>query len=628
MGVESPQTFGEYYWAMQVEAAKVHAEAVEKEMSVIASRVISRLGLREVLPSELIDVFDAIEEPTGAFLGEVGGRFVSEIADASVNQSASPFFDAIKYAAYSKFPTKKMSPSSALTLYTRNKISEDFLNERMRMEGFEPIESKFQFDALRPYPSIPELLLYSRYHGDPDNTWSTVQNLYNIDPVDYPVWDWLILQRLTTDNLHTLYRRNKISQYDLINGFAQIGWDTEDRFLQEELGWQIPNAMLLIQGGLMQGIDNRQLLLDLQLGDIHPLFTQRYLDAVLTKPSTSDIISFQLRQDPSLSELIPELRKIGIHPDYFSLYKELAQLIPPVGDIITMAVREAFTPDIAARFGQYEDFPSALAEWGAKKGLSEEWCKRYWAAHWNLPSPQQGFEMLHRGVITQDELNMLLRALDVMPFWRSRLTAIAYNVLTRVDIRRMYNIGVLSEGDVETAYKEAGYNERDAKRLTEFTVRLAKQTISKFDSGDVISAYADRKIDYGKASELLSELGIKSSDIPVILKQADYKKQWSLIEAQVKGIRNLYKKQTYTKEQTESELSKLGIDSAQIAAYINQWYYEVKAEEPKLWTTAQTLSFLKKGIITKTRANEELVLLGYTAERIKAYLESVTVVTK
>ncbi|GAH79863.1 unnamed protein product, partial [marine sediment metagenome] len=75
--------------------------------------------------------------------------------------------------------------------------------------------------------------------------------------------------------------------------------------------------------------------------------------------------------------------------------------------------------------------------WAGKKGLSKEWSERYWAAHWNLPSPQQGFEMLHRGVINVSELNMLLRALDVMPFWRDKLTAIAFRRLTRVDIRRM-----------------------------------------------------------------------------------------------------------------------------------------------------------------------------------------------
>ncbi|GAH07016.1 unnamed protein product, partial [marine sediment metagenome] len=74
----------------------------------------------------------------------------------------------------------------------------------------------------------------------------------------------------------------------------------------------------------------------------------------------------------------------------------------------------------------YEDYPKPLETWAAKKGLSKEWSQRYWAAHWSLPSASQGFEMLHRGIINQSDLNMLLRALDVMPFWREKLTGIAY----------------------------------------------------------------------------------------------------------------------------------------------------------------------------------------------------------
>ncbi|GAJ24007.1 unnamed protein product, partial [marine sediment metagenome] len=161
-----------------------------------------------------------------------------------------------------------------------------------------------------------------------------------------------------------------------------------------------------------------------------------YWDAVLTKPSTQDLVAYELRRDPSLNNLHNELTKVGVHPNYHPLYKELAYQIPPVADIITMAVREAFTPAIAARFGQYEDLPAPYVEWVQKKGLSKEWAERYWAAHWSLPSPQQGFEMLHRGVIGEGDLNMLLRALDVMPFWRDKLTQIAYRPLSRVDVRR------------------------------------------------------------------------------------------------------------------------------------------------------------------------------------------------
>ncbi|GAH16382.1 unnamed protein product, partial [marine sediment metagenome] len=177
---------------------------------------------------------------------------------------------------------------------------------------------------------------------------------------------------------------------------AELGWSNVDRDFITEMSWTIPNAMLLTQGNLFQQKAGAEILTDIAKADINPLYAQQYLDAILTKPASGDIIAYQLRRDPELSGLASELKRIGIHDNYFGLYKELAYQIPPIADIITMAVREAFTPDIAAKFGQYEDFPKDLEEWAAKKGLSSEWAERYWAAHWGLPSATQGFEMLHR----------------------------------------------------------------------------------------------------------------------------------------------------------------------------------------------------------------------------------------
>jgi hypothetical protein len=628
VAIKSPQTYGDFYWATQVEAQNLLDEQLEKLYAPYFADIFADIPSISELPSSIQSLIRALANPKQAGMGGFAIGFATASAKDALDIALSPMLTILNRKINASAREKWLTSAEANLLFSRKKIEENLWESILASEGYADVLGGFSYKAQLPYPSIPDLILYSRYHGDPDNVWSTLQDFYNIDPNDFAKWEWLSQLRFTAEQLHTLFRRNKITENNLYAGLAQMGWDREDRLSQIELGWQIPNAMLLIQGGLIEGIADNQLLKDVELGDIHPDFTKRYMDAVLTKPSTSDIIAYQLRKEPELSSLSPELRKIGIHPDYFDLYKELAQIIPPVGDIITMAVREAFTPDIAARFGQYEDFPEPFAEWAAKKGLSKEWASRYWAAHWTLPSPQQGFEMLHRGVIDQDTLNMLLRALDIMPFWRDKLTQIAYNVLTRVDIRRMYQIGVLNEGDVETAYKEAGYNERDAKRLTDFTVRITRQTLSKFDSGDIIAAYADQKIDSGEASRLLGNLGIKSSDIPNILEAANYKKKWALEDTQTKGIRNLYKRKIYTQQQAETELRNINIPSEQVTALINQWFYEVKAEEPKLWTSAQTLAFLKKGIINKARAKEELDLIGYTAERVNAYLESVEVVTK
>ncbi|GAI69404.1 unnamed protein product, partial [marine sediment metagenome] len=410
---------------------------------------------------------------------------------------------------------------------------------------------------------------------------------------------------------------------DFYDEIARMGWHRVDHNAIQDLAYILPNAMLMVQGGLMQDVGDDTIIANISKGDIHPDYARTYLDAVLTKPASQDIVAYELRKDPSLTNLPERLRKIGIHPDYFSLYNELAYQIPPVADIITMAVREAFTPDIAARFGQYEDFPKDLEMWAGKKGLSKEWSQRYWAAHWNLPSPQQGFEMLHRGVINVGDLNMLLRALDVMPFWRDKLTDIAFRRLTRVDIRRMYKQGVLDEKQVYESYLEHGYTPENAERMSEFTIRQTLATLSKFTSGDIVKAFANRTIERGEAISLLDMIGISREDANYIISTAEYKRLWAFTDQQIAGIRNLYKKRVYDENQTRDKLSRLNLPADQINVLMEQWLYEKVEELDATWTTAQTLTFLKKGFITVERARKELDLNGYDAEHIDVYIRNV-----
>ncbi|GAI15915.1 unnamed protein product, partial [marine sediment metagenome] len=444
-------------------------------------------------------------------------------------------------------------------LFARKKIDEGFFLERFRMGGFEPIEAKFQYESMRPYPSIPDFMLYGRYHGDPANLWGTLVDFIDIDPTDFKVWEWLNLQRLTTEHVQTLYKRGLLTEGDLYQELAQIGWSENHRELVKDLGYILPNAMLLVQGGLQQELDNEKIIESISRADIHPDYANTYMDAILTKPATIDLVAYELRTNPDLSDLYRKLGKIGIHPDYFDLYKTLAYPIPPVADLVTMAVREAFTPAIAEKFGQYEDFPPEFEEWAGKKGVSSEWAKRYWAAHWALPSATQGFAMLHRGIIDEGELNMLLRALDVMPFWRDKLVKVAYRPLTRVDVRRMYKEGILDEAGVYSAYLDHGYNEKNAQAMTDFTVSYVLTQQTKFTTRDVISAYSKRMITVSIARSLLRELGVRSANISFVISTADYKREWAFTEERIKGIRNMFKRKQYTDSKARAELLKLDI---------------------------------------------------------------------
>jgi len=621
MSIKNPVSYSDWYWKHSVDAQKAYYEDAEKELAAKFRPILKEIIAVEELPEAYKDYLQEFIEPTSQTTGAVGMRFASEIADSIVSGAISPVVRVANQAMEFNLLSNILTAGQATTLKRRKKIGFDIYEKYMKYGGYPKEQYDKLYKTLEPYPSIPDLIMYGRYQKGFDNVWGGVVDIYDLDTEDFKIWKWLGQQRLTTLQVQALLKRGELKdgEFDKLTGY--IGWDKTDRVYMENLAYTLPNSMLLVQGGLMQELSDDKIIENISKGDIHPDYAQTYLDAVLTKPASQDLLAYGLRQDASLAGIESELSKIGIHPDYHKVYKELAFQIPPVADIITMAVREAFTPSIAAKFGQYEDLPDEFVEWAGKKGLTKDWASRYWAAHWSLPSPQQGFEMLHRGIINENELYMLMRALDIMPFWRDKLMRMSYRRLTRVDVRRMYREGVLNESEVLEAYLQHGYAPENAKRMTEFTIKQSLSQMSKFTTADVISAFTKQMISRGEASSLLNRLGVRSADRDYILSTAVYKRIWALTEQKIKGIRNLYRQAVYNENQTRDSLSRLDLPADRIAALMTQWYYEIEAEDKRTWTTAQTLGFMKDGLITSERGIKELRIIGYDQEHIDVYIK-------
>jgi len=244
--------------------------------------------------------------------------------------------------------------------------------------------------------------------------------------------------------------------------------------------------------------------------------------------AAQDFLVLWLRKEITDEELTAKLRELTISDIDIDSLKKLTEIIPGVNDLIRMAVREAFTPEIAEKFGQYQDFPEDLVEWAGKQGLSRDWAERYWASHWELPGANMGFEMFHRKIIDRDELVMLLRALDVMPFWRDKLIQLAYQPITRVDIRRFHKIGVLEDSELPERYEAIGYSPDDAKLQTRFTIELNKEE-AKFEkqaerdlsASEVLAAYQSRTISQTETVSMLTTLGYDENEVTLKMSLAD-----------------------------------------------------------------------------------------------------------
>lgn len=623
MALDAPQTYAEWYWKHSIDAQTMLDEETEQAISPYIRDLVGDIPEFTELPASFQSLLGGLTKPTSrgiaGLLTSAAGEFSAEL----LKEALGPAMAMLKRVSNRASRETWLTASEAVTLGLRKKITDEYFYLLTSSEGYEDIAADSLYTSQAPYPTIPEIIQWARYTGDYDNIKGKVWEKFDVPVDDFELWEWLGLQRLTTEQAQRLFVRGKLPELDFKAEMGRIGWSRTDRGNIQDLAYSIPNAMLLVQAGLLQESPNTMLLKDIQKADIHPDYTQKYLDAILTKPQSMDVIAYELRKDPELSNLPNELRKIGIHPNYHQLYRELAYQIPPVQDIITMAVREAFTPAIAQRFGQYEDLPPDYVEWAGKKGLSKEWAERYWASHWSLPSVSQGFEMLHRGIIDTPDLDMLLRALDVMPFWRDKLIQMSYKPLTRVDVRRMYRVGTLDEAGIKKAYRDVGYADTNADLMADFTIRQTRQTLSGFSSRDVSNAYIKRFIDDGTASTLLREIGIRQEEIQNIISTSNYKREWAFKSERIDAIENLYKKGRIAESQARNDLDGLGLPADHIQALMQQWVSRIDEPKEPTWTTAQTLKFLATGLIGSSRAIAELRLLGYNDERIGVYMRSI-----
>ena len=252
--------------------------------------------------------------------------------------------------------------------------------------------------------------------------------------------------------------------------------------------------------------------------------------------------------------------------------KESVFFIPPVGDLIRMAVREVFSPEIRERFGQDEGFPVEFAEFGKQQGISEFWARAYWAAHWVLPSAQQGFEMLHRKVITEEDLDLLLRAQDVMPFWREKLTQIAFNPLTRVDLRRMHKLGLLDEEQLQLRYEDLGFAPDNAALMVQFTLAFntddtseAEREIEGLTRGTVVNMFEDGILAEGEALQILGLMGLSDRVASLFIEQRKFEVSRAERSALIESVISLVGGGVINFPTAQDSLASIGLTATEIA---------------------------------------------------------------
>lgn len=295
------------------------------------------------------------------------------------------------------------------------------------------------------------------------------------------------------------------------------------------------------------------------------------------------------RRDPATYEkLFDDLKDQGWHEDRIEALKFLTLYMPSAAEIVHWYAREVYEPDMIERYGLDSELPTYEETDFPKIGVDPVQAKHHWMAHWEHASYMQIREMLHRGVLSkakempappttktgwtardaegEEAAYDWYRLVEIPPFWRARLTEMMFEVPTRVDVRRWWDMRTISEERLYSIYHSRGYHGKDLDDYVLWT--------------KVYTAWPD----------LI----------------ARFKNGW------------------ITEDDVRSELITLGMPPERVEEMIQT---KVKTAAPervapeRTATATEIMKGVKKGVITSEEGIERLMRMGYSREEAEFKLE-------
>lgn len=294
---------------------------------------------------------------------------------------------------------------------------------------------------------------------------------------------------------------------------------------------------------------------------------------------------------------------------------KLTEQVPALGDIIRYMVRDADDEALVARFDLDADFTKKfgkqLKKWADDQGIPEQVARYSWRAHWDIPSPGQLYQLLHRhrrsgiyGTEAQliDDIRTALEQQDIAPFWIDKLMSISFLPLGRIDARRAFQIGAISADDVENAFVELGYDDRNAFILRNYNERLKNDAAS---NNRILKLWLKFAIDGNEANERMLKAGYDHDTIRQAMRDlsGDFARSY-LAKAFTIG--------ELSRDELSQLLSEHGLEDDSIAGILE-----------RLALSAKPVAILERyeiGVIDRNAASREMAQFGVAASRIDRML--------
>jgi len=343
-----------------------------------------------------------------------------------------------------------------------------------------------------------------------------------------------------------------------------------------------------------------------------------------TRLGVNEILAAFVRGEISDGIARVRLQQHGVAAEDIAVLLKLTEQIPGPGDLVRFALREAWRDDVAARYGYDQGMVAEFTSWMQKQGYDPEWSRAYWRSHWMVPSVGQGFEMMHRGIISDAELVELLTVNDIAPGWIPNLVAMARPVPGRVDRRWAFDENEINETQLFDLFKADGYDDFWAGVMTNTVVKRSVSESKGLTRAAIVAAYRKRRLTFNESVSMLDDIGIQEAVAQFFLGQADSDRADDLLERRIAVVKKQFSAGDLTAAEAAGALRQLGVGSAEIDVYIEEWSI-ARTSKVKRPSRSNLDSFFRDGVINVASYRDQMDRLGYSDVYIDWYLASLSI---
>ena len=359
------------------------------------------------------------------------------------------------------------------------------------------------------------------------------------------------------------------------------------------------------------------------------------------KLSVTELLEAEKRIENLDYNVTDALKAHGYNDKEIEILRKLSWAYPSPTDFIRFAVRDVFVEDKQVKEALEAEFPEAIVPYAEKAGMTRDILMWYWKAHWELPSPTQVYEMLHRlnpdvlairgeaykemGLDVEklktdlETVKFYLKQADYDLRWRQRLIAISYNPLTRVDLRRIYQLGLISDEELVARLMEVGYTKADALKLLEFYKSLKVEKEKDLTMSQILKLFRIGEITEEECKKMLMSLGYDEAEAEFLIAIEKHKMEEEEIEDLIDVYVNQFAEGEIDEKTLTQKLDELGLRASRRDKII-QRAVRKRERQIRMPSKEDIIKWYNAGLITEQKARELLTKINIPEEFHDLYL--------